>query len=175
VKDRVDSIERIVIETTEPAVRIIHKTGRLNNPADRDHCLQYMVAVGLLYGTLTADHYEDETASRSDIEWLRERMQVFAKPSYSHDYLDPNKRSIANAVQVFFSDGSFTERLEVEYPLGHRRRREEAKQPLIEKFRHNSQPSLGDERTEQLRELFFNERRLNAMPVDEFVGLLTVP
>src|SRR5918993_430386 len=135
VKDRLQQIDRIVIETQEPAIRIIDKTGPLNNPADRDHCIQYMVAVPLIHGTLTADHYEDEAARDPRIDALRQRMQVVELPRYSADYLDPDKRSIANAVQVFFEDGTSTERVEVEYPIGHRRRREESIPLLWDKFR----------------------------------------
>src|SRR5207249_8360703 len=115
-------IERIVIETQEPAVRIIDKTGPLNNPADRDHCIQYMVAVPLIHGTLTAEHYEDEAARDPRIDALRQKMEVVELPRYSADYLDPDKRSIANAIQVFFADGSKTDRVEGEYRTGPRRR-----------------------------------------------------
>lgn len=174
VRDRLDAIERIVIETTEPAVRIIHKTGRLNNPADRDHCLQYMVAIGLIYGTLNASHYEDDVASSSEIASLREKMQVLANPTYSRNYLNPSKRSIANSIQVHFSDGSSSDRIEVEYPLGHRRRRQESQQPLIDKFRNNAGKILGETKTEQLLELFLDPDRFDEMPVDQFVGMLTV-
>jgi 2-methylcitrate dehydratase len=172
VGDRLDQIERILIETTEPAVRIINKTGPLRNPADRDHCLQYMVAIGLLYGTLTADHYEDAVADRSEIDSLRERMQVVAKPSYSHDYLDPDKRSIANAIQIFFERDQTTDRVEVEYPLGHRRRRAEAEPLLLQKFQRNMATRLSTERVAELTELFADSSRLDSMPVDEFVDLL---
>jgi 2-methylcitrate dehydratase len=172
VADRLDQIERILIETTEPAVRTINKTGPLRNPADRDHCLQYMVAIGLLYGTLTADHYEDAVADRSEIDSLRERMQVVAKPSYSHDYLDPDKRSIANAIQIFFERDQTTDRVEVEYPLGHRRRRAEAEPLLLQKFQRNMATRLSTERVAELTELFADSSRLDSMPVDEFVDLL---
>src|SRR5439155_2629482 len=126
VKDRLSQIDRIVIETQEAAWRFIDKTGPLNNPADRDHCIQYMVAVPLIHGTLTAEHYEDEAARDPRIDALRQKMQVIENPRYSADYLDPDKRSIANAVQVFSADGTATPRVEVEYPVGHRRRRQEA-------------------------------------------------
>src|SRR6185295_15795804 len=128
-------VERIVIETQEPAVRIIDKTGPLNNPADRDHCIQYMVAVPLIHGTLTAEHYEDEAARDPRIDALRLKMQVVELPRYSADYLDPDKRSIANAVQIFFEDGTKSPRVEVEYPIGHRRRRKEAVPLLWDKFK----------------------------------------
>ena len=125
IKDRLDQIERIVLTTQESAIRIISKSGPLYNPADRDHCLQYIVAVPLIFGTLTADHYEDAIARDARIDALREKMQVVEDPRYTCEYLDPDKRSIANAVQVFFKDGTATAKVEVEYPLGHRRRRAE--------------------------------------------------
>ncbi|GAB2716562.1 bifunctional 2-methylcitrate dehydratase/aconitate hydratase [Halomonas garicola] len=135
VAGRLDEIERIELVTHESAIRIIAKTGPLANPADRDHCLQYMVAVPLIFGALEAEHYEDDFhAAHPQIDRLRGLMQVVEEPRYSADYLDPDKRSIANAVQVFFNDGSHTDRVEVEYPIGHRRRREEGMPELVEKF-----------------------------------------
>jgi 2-methylcitrate dehydratase len=174
VADRLDRIERVVIETQESAVRIISKSGPLHNPADRDHCLQYMTAVGLIFGRLTADHYSDAVAADPRIDRLRERMEVREEPRYSRDYLDPEKRSIANAVQIFFKDGSATERAEVEYPLGHRRRRGEALPLLKEKARANMAARLPAERAEALIELCLDRRRLASMPVHEFMELLAV-
>jgi len=171
VRDRLGEIERVVIATQESAVRIISKSGPLHNPADRDHCLQYMTAVGLIFGELTADHYSDETAADPRIDALRERMEVVEEPRYSRDYLDPAKRSIANAVQVFFRDGSATERVEVEYPLGHRRRRAEALPLLIDKCRANLATRLPSERAGALIELCLDRGRLAAMPVSEFMEL----
>ncbi len=132
VAGRLDQIARVEIATQESAVRIIDKTGPLHNPADRDHCLQYMTAIGLIFGELTAAHYEDRIAADPRIDALRAKMTVAEDPQYSRDYLDPAKRSIANAVQVFFDDGSKTEKVVVEYPVGHRRRRAEGI-PLLEK------------------------------------------
>lgn len=174
VADRLDQIERIEIATQESAVRIISKSGPLHNPADRDHCLQYMTAVGLIFGQLTADHYGDSVASDPRIDSLRERMEVREEPRYSRDYLDPEKRSIANSVQVFFRDGSATERVEVEYPLGHRRRRSEALPLLVEKARANMTSCLSSERVEALIVLCLDRPRLAAMAVDEFMELLVV-
>ena len=135
VEGRLDEIERIELTTHESAIRIIAKTGPLANPADRDHCLQYMVAVPLMFGALTAEHYEDAFhAGHPQIDRLRDKMHVVEEPRYTEDYLDPDKRSIANAVQVFFSDGSHTDKIAVEYPIGHRRRREEGMPQLAEKF-----------------------------------------
>jgi 2-methylcitrate dehydratase len=174
VADRLDRIERIEIATQESAVRIISKSGPLHNPADRDHCLQYMTAVGLIFGRLTADHYSDAAASDPRIDSLRERMEVREEPRYSRDYLDPEKRSIANAVQVFFRDGSATERVEVEYPLGHRRRRSEALPSLVEKARANMTACLPAERAEALIGLCLDRKRLAGMAVNEFMELLVV-
>src|ERR1019366_2280227 len=137
VKDRLDQIERILLTTQESAVRIISKTGPLHNPADRDHSLQYIVAVPLIFGALTADHYEDPFARDPRIDALRDKMQVVEDPRYTREYLEPDKRSIANAVQIFFKDGSSTEKVEVAYPLGHRRRRNEGIPLLVKKFQEN--------------------------------------
>ena len=135
VKGKLDEIERVEIGTQESAVRIIDKKGPLHNPADRDHCLQYMTAIGLIFGELTADHYGEKIAADPQIDRLRGKMKVTEVPAFTRDYLDPAKRSIANAVQVFFRNGTATRRVEVEYPLGHRRRRHEAEPVLLAKFR----------------------------------------
>lgn len=174
VAKRLEQIERIVIETQEPAIRIISKSGPLHNPADRDHCLQYMTAIGLIFGQLTADHYRDAVASDPRIDRLRERMEVHEEPRFSRDYLDPEKRSIANAVQVFFTDGSATQRVEVEYPLGHRRRRSEALPLLKEKARANMTNCLPAARVEALIELCLDRSRLALMPVNDFMELLVI-
>jgi 2-methylcitrate dehydratase len=171
VKDRLSSIERIVIETQEPGVRIIDKVGPLANAADRDHCLQYMVAVALLHGRLTADDYEDEAAADPRIDVLRGLMHVVEDERYSKDYLDPEKRSIANALQVFFKDGSATARVEIEYPLGHRRRRSEGIPLLLEKFRANASTRFSPARVTEIETLCCDLPRLEATPVDELMGL----
>ncbi|MBE9526853.1 MAG: bifunctional 2-methylcitrate dehydratase/aconitate hydratase, partial [Proteobacteria bacterium] len=134
VVEKIAQIERIELTTQDSAIRIISKQGPLHNPADRDHCLQYMVAIGLLYGELTADYYEDNIAQNPQIDQLRELMQVQEDSRYSKEYYDPEKRSIANAIQIFFKDGSSTEKVEVEYPIGHRRRRAEGIPVLEKKF-----------------------------------------
>ena len=134
VAPRLDEVEKILLETQESAVRIISKKGALHNPADRDHCLQYMVAVALAFGELEARHYEDAVAGDPRIDSLREKMEVRENKGYSRDYLDPGKRSIANSVQVFFRDGTATDKAEVEYPVGHRRRRKEGIPLLLGKF-----------------------------------------
>lgn len=137
VKHKRQDIDHIDIHTQEAAVRIISKSGPLHNPADRDHCLQYMIAIGLLHGDLRAEHYEDEVAQDPEIDTLREKMRVFESPHFSRDYLDPNIRSIANQIQIFFKDGSATEAVTVEYPIGHARRREEGIPLLMKKCREN--------------------------------------
>ena len=134
VKDKWEEIEKIEITTHESAIRIISKVGPLDNPADRDHCLQYMVACGLIFGTLTAESYEDQTAKDSRIDFLRDKMKVQEDLTFSKDYLDKNKRSISNAVQVFFKNNTATKKVTVEYPIGHKRRRKEGIPLLIEKF-----------------------------------------
>ena len=172
ILDRFDDIERIEVSTQESAIRIISKTGPLRNHADRDHCLQYMVAVALLKGDLTADDYEDAAASDPRIDALRERMRVTEDAGYSREYLDPNARSIANAVQVFFRDGSSTPRQEVRFPLGHRQRRAEA-QPFLEaKFTANIATRLPARRCEQLLALWHDPEALAALPVHHFMSLL---
>ena len=132
---RLDTIARVVIRTHDSALRIIDKKGPLHNPADRDHCLQYMYAFALIKGRLSAEDYEDEAAADPRIDALRATMEVREEPRFSADYLDPGKRSIANAVQIFFSDGRRTAELVSEYPLGHCRRRTEGIPVLVEKFR----------------------------------------
>ncbi|MBF8224315.1 2-methylcitrate dehydratase [Halomonas sp. 328] len=172
VKDRLEAIERIVISTQESAIRIISKSGPLANAADRDHCLQYMVAVPLIFGELAAEHYEDAFhAHHPLIDRLRERMEVVEEPRYSRDYLDPDKRSIANAVQVFFTDGSATEPVAVEYPIGHRRRRAEGVPLLETKFRRHLATRFPPSRCERLMALCRDQEQLEAMPVSRFMDL----
>lgn len=174
VKDRLDEISRIVIETQESGMRIINKTGPLDNPADRDHCLQYMVAVPLIKGSLAAEDYEDDAAADPRIDALREKMVVQENKRFSQDYLDPAKRSIANAVQVFFKDGTSTERVEVEYPIGHRRRRSEGIPLLLQKFERSIATRLSPRQCEQILHLCNDQARLEAVPVHEFMDLWVV-
>jgi 2-methylcitrate dehydratase len=171
VAPRLGDIERIVIETQEPAIRIIDKTGPLANPADRDHCLQYMVAIPLIFGELKAQHYEDAIAADRRIDELRSKMQVTENPAYSRDYLDPEKRSIANAVQVFFTDGSASDRVEVEYPVGHRRRRAEAAPLLRSKFESSIERRLSPDQRRNILSLLDDAAKLDATPIDLFMGL----
>jgi 2-methylcitrate dehydratase len=171
VKDRLDEIDKIVITTHESALRIIDKKGPLHNPADRDHCLQYMTAIGMIFGELTADHYEDKVAADPRIDALRDRMTVVENPEYSRDYLDPQKRSIANAVQVFFQDGTSSENVVVEYPLGHRRRRSEGIPLLVEKFERHLSRRFSSVQSERIMDLCMHPQRLSRTPVHEFVDL----
>jgi len=150
VKNRLDEISRVEMTTHESAIRIIDKGGPLHNPADRDHCLQYMAAIGLIFGSLTADHYEDKVAKDPRIDALRDKMVITEDKEYSRDYLDPDKRSIANAMQVYFTDGTSTDRVEVHYPIGHRRRRSEGIPELINKFRANINGRYGDKRSAEI-------------------------
>ena len=151
VKDRLSEIERIEIQTQEPGVRIIDKSGPLNNPADRDHCLQYMVAIPLIFGLLSADHYEDSVAADPRIDQLRSKMVVSENESFTVDYYDPEKRSIPNRIQVFFGDGSSTDPIEVHFPVGHRRRREEGLPLLREKFETNFATKYGSNQAKKTR------------------------
>ena len=174
VSSRLDEVERIEIETQEAGSRIIDKTGILDNAADRDHCLQYMVAVALLKGSITSSDYDDEAAWDPRIDQLRSKMIVGENPDYTRDYHDPEKRAIRNAVRVYFRDGSASERVEIAYPLGHRRRRVEAKAPLEEKCRRGFETILPPGRCDDLMTLFLDSERLSEMPVDEFVSRLVV-
>lgn len=171
VKDRIEDIDRIELSTHESAIRIISKQGALANPADRDHCLQYMTAVPLIFGNLTADHYEDGFhQAHPEIDRLRDKMEVVEDERYTREYLEPDKRSIANAIQVFFKDGSFTEKVVVEYPIGHRRRREEGMPLLVEKFRNTLGTRFVPQHCEAIMASCENTGRLETMPVHEFVG-----
>lgn len=171
---RLDQIEKVVLTTQEPAIRIISKTGPLYNPADRDHCLQYMVAAGLIFGNLTAEYYEDTFATDSRIDALRHKMQVVEDPNFSRDYLDPHKRSIANAVQVFFKDGTHTEKVIVEYPLGHKRRREQGIPLLLKKFENSLIPHLSRTKLDKILAVFFDQKKLEKMPVNAFMDMFVV-
>jgi 2-methylcitrate dehydratase len=171
VAPRVAEIERIVIETQEPGVRIIDKTGPLANPADRDHCLQYMVAVPLLLGRLTAEDYEDKVAADPRIDALRAKMVVTENAQFSREYLDPDKRAIGNAVQVFFENGTHTERVAVDYPIGHRRRRAEGIPQLEAKFERNLATLFGAKQRAAIAAACSEQARFEALPVADFMAL----
>jgi 2-methylcitrate dehydratase len=174
VKDRIGDIERIELTTQESAIRIISKDGPLHNPADRDHCLQYMVAVPLIHGALTAEHYEDAVAQDPRIDALRAKMKVTEDPRYSKEYHDPDKRSIANAVQVFFRDGTSTEKVEVEYPIGHRRRRAEGMPVLERKFLDALRTRFPKGQAQSIYDLCLDAERLQLTPVNEFTDLFVI-
>jgi len=162
---RLDQLARIEIATQESALRIISKVGRLHNEADRDHCLQYIVAIGLLHGDLTPEHYSERAARDPRVDRLRDLMVVTEDRRYTADYLDPDKRSIANAVRLVYADGAPGQRVEVEYPLGHRRRRAEAIPRLVEKLRQNLASRFAPDRVDRLLELGLDAARFEATPV----------
>jgi len=171
------AIERITVRTHEACLRIIDKKGPLSNPADRDHCAQYMIAVPLLFGQLTASDYEDKVAR--DPKWgpridaIRERITCVEEPQFTRDYHDPEKRSIANSLRMELNDGTVLEKT-VEYPIGHRRRREEGMPLLIEKFRTNLRRRFAEDRQQRILEVSLNPARLDAMPVNEYVDLYVI-
>jgi 2-methylcitrate dehydratase len=174
VKSRLEEIKKIEIVTHESAIRIIDKKGPLNNPADRDHCIQYMVAIGLIKGNLTAPDYEDDVARDPRIDALRAKMLCVESRQYSRDYLDPKKRTIANQLQIFFRDGTATRKVAVAYPIGHRRRRHEGIPLLEEKFRRNLARRFPKEPREAILELCRDAKRLEATPVSKFVDLFVI-
>jgi len=174
VAQRLGEIQKIVIRTHESAIRIIDKKGPLNNPADRDHCIQYMVAVPLIFGRLTAADYEDEVASDPRIDALRDRMECVEDKQFSKDYLDPEKRSIANGITIHFKDGSHTDEVVVEYPIGHRRRRREGIPVLEAKFKTNLARRFPAKQSRAILELCQDAKRLEATPVNEFVDLFVI-
>jgi 2-methylcitrate dehydratase len=169
--EKINAIDHIDITTHESAIRIIDKTGPLTNPADRDHCIQYMVAIGLLKGNLTAQDYEDEVAIDPRIDLLRKKMKCIEKKEYTTDYLDPNKRSIANAIQIFYKDGNKSELIEVEYPIGHQRRRDEGIPKLIEKFKVNLYRQFDEVQSKKILEKSLNYEILEQIPVNEYMDL----
>ena len=174
VKDRLDDIEKIVMETQEPGIRIIDKTGPLDNPADRDHCLQYMVAVPMIFGRLTAADYENDVAADARIELLRDKMQVTENKGFTKDYFDAEKRYIGNAIQVFFNDGTSTDRVAVDYPIGHRQRREEGIPVLQQKFVSSVSGKLKPAQWDALDSLCADRKKLAMTAVDDFMAQLVV-
>ena len=174
VKYRLPDIAKITIRTHESALRIIDKQGPLSNPADRDHCIQYMVAVPLIYGRLLAGDYEDGIAADPRIDSLRAKMVCVEDKQFSKDYLDPEKRSIANAITIEFADGSRTREVVVEYPIGHRRRRKEGMPLLIEKFKTNLARRFAAKQQHAILDVALDLKKLETMPVHEFVDMMTV-
>ncbi len=171
IKNRFDQIERIELTTQESAVRIISKTGPLYNYADRDHCLQYMVAAGLIFGDLKSEYYDDQFANDPRIDALREKMHVQEDPQFTKDYMDPEKRSIANAIQIFFKDGTSTDKVQVEYPIGHQRRREQGIPLLLKKFEANMAKAYSATEIQTMMTLFTDMKALENMPVDKFMEM----
>ena len=171
IKNKFDEIDKIKIITHESAIRIISKEGKLNNPADRDHCLQYMTAIGLIKGDLVAEDYEDSVAKDPLVDSLREKMEIEEDLSFSKDYLDPSKRSIANSLQIFFKDGTCTDIEEVHYPIGHKNRRAEGIPILIKKFEKNLMTQFSEDRVKGIMSLFEDNEKLFNLPVRDFVDL----
>ena len=169
VHGRIDRIGKIELFTQAAAIRIIDKTGPLRNPADRDHCLQYAVAVALIFGELASAHYEDDIADDPRIDVLRRKMTVVEEPAFSRDYLDPDKRSIANRIVIHWPDGQ-VDRCERHYPLGHRRRRAEALPLLIEKFKKNLTGRFSPQWIEAMTETILDRKRLEGLSVEKFMG-----
>lgn len=174
VKDRLDDVEKIIITTQESGHRIINKTGELANPADRDHCIQYMVAVPLIFGRLRAEDYEDSVAKDPRIDALRAKMSVEVDDRYTKEYLESDKRSIANAVQIFYKDGSKSQKVEVEYPVGHKRRRSEGIPLLIKKFESNLAGRLSPKKCELINKLFADQKTLENTAFNEFSDLFAL-
>lgn len=172
--DDIDKISKITIKTQEPAMRIINKTGPLHNAADRDHCIQYMVAVALLEGDLTSEYYQDDYAEDERIDQLREKMEVIEEPKFSEEYLDPDKRSIANSLQVHFADESSSNEVTISYPIGHKRRRKQAIPILKDKFKHAVQEAYSEEQANKIIGLFNDVDALDNTPVDQLMELLFV-
>ena len=172
--ERLDEVKTVNITTHESAIRIISKEGELNNPADRDHCLQYMVAIGLLKGNLIAEDYEDDIASDPRIDTLRKKMVINEDKRYSDEYHEADKRSIANKIQIHFNDGSSTEEIEVEYPIGHKRRREEGIPVLEQKFKNNLEITYDSDKCEEIYQLCIDQEKLESTSVTDFQELFAV-
>jgi 2-methylcitrate dehydratase len=166
-----DDIKQVTIRTHEACVRIIDKKGPLNNPADRDHCIQYMVAVPLIFGRLTAKDYEDEIAADPRIDALREKIICVEDANFTADYHDPEKRSIANAMTIEFKDGTKTEEISVEYPVGHKRRREEGLPLLVAKYQTNLRRIFDDAQVAKIEAATLNYEQILTMQVDDFLSL----
>ncbi len=172
VVDRLDEIDRIVIKTQESGDRIINKTGPLDNPADRDHCIQYMVAIGLLKGDLQAEHYEEDVASDPRVDALRGKMEVSEDERFTREYLEPDKRAIGNSLQVFFGDGSATDEVVIDYPVGHRRRRDEGIPLLQAKFERYLRGRINAKKSAQILGHCADQASFEQVPVTRMMELL---
>jgi 2-methylcitrate dehydratase len=168
-----EDIRKITIQTHEACLRIIDKRGPLSNPADRDHCIQYMIAIPLIFGRLTAADYEDRVAGDARIDALRAKVECVEEPRFTRDYHDPEKRSIANSLRVELADGTVLEET-VEFPIGHKRRRKEGMPLLVEKFKRNLARRFGEEQQQRILDVSLNRERLEEMPVSEYVDLYVV-
>lgn len=171
IKDKLETIEFIDVHTHESAIRIIDKKGPLNNPADRDHCLQYMIAIGLIYGTLHADHYEDTTAHNPKIDQIRKKMRIYENPRFTSDYIHPDKRSIATTLIVSFNDNTQKKTITVEYPLGHRKRRQEGRPLIFKKFKENLSSHFSENFIDKIIGIFQEEEQLHPLLIPTFVDL----
>jgi 2-methylcitrate dehydratase len=169
-----EDIRKITIRTHEACIRIIDKKGPLNNPADRDHCVQYMVAVPILFGRLTASDYEDSIAKDPRIDKLRDKIVCVEDPAFTKDYHDPKKRSIANALTVEFLDGKKMKEIVVEYPIGHKRRRKEGMPVLVEKFKTNLARQFPEKQQKAILALCLDQKKLEATAVHEFVDMMVI-
>jgi len=167
---RAEDVERITIRTHEACLRIIDKKGPLTNPADRDHCVQYMIAIPLIFGRLTAADYEDKVAADQRIDKLRAKVTCVEEPRFTADYHDKEKRSIANSLRVEFAHGAVLEET-VEYPIGHRRRRDEGLPLLVEKFKTNLRRRYAEDQQQRILEVSLDRERLDGMAVNEYVDL----
>jgi 2-methylcitrate dehydratase PrpD len=171
VKGRLSDVKRVVLHSQRALIGIMDKTGMLNNPADRDHCAQYVVAIGLIFGRLVAEDFEDHVAADPRIDALRARTEIVEDARYSRDFYDPKKRSSSNALQIFFKDGSRTPKIEVEYPIGHPRRRKEVGPVLRAKLEASLARRYAPKRRSLILKLCADTRRLDATPVNKFVDL----
>jgi 2-methylcitrate dehydratase len=169
-----EDIKKITIRTHEACLRIIDKKGPLDNPADRDHCIQYMVAVPIIFGRLTAADYEDEIAADARIDRLRDKIACVEDKQFTKDYHDPRKRSIANALTVEFTDGKKLKEIVCEYPIGHKRRRKEGMPVLVEKFKTNLARRFPARQQKTILDLCLDSKKLEATPVNEFVDLFVI-
>jgi 2-methylcitrate dehydratase len=171
---RIEDIAKITIRTHEAAIRIIDKKGPLNNPADRDHCIQYMIAVPLIHGRLTAADYEDAIAQDPRIDALRAKMECVEDPQFTKDYHNPEQRSIANALTVEFTDGTKFDEVVVEYPIGHKRRRTDGIPLLVAKFKTNLARRFPVKQQQAILDVSLDQAKLEAMPVNEYVDLYVI-
>ncbi len=174
VKDRLDDIKRVEVRAHNSTMVILDKSGPLHNFADRDHCMQYMMAIGMIFGTMTAEHYYDHIAADPRIDRLRAKMHLAESKQYEREYHDPKKRTNANSIEVFFKDGTKTPLSEVLYPLGHRKRREEGMPVLISKFEGAVGRVFAAKRRDAIVNACLDRKRLEAMPVNEFMDLLAL-